>query len=352
MIHKTNTANTYSGANNNIDFTYYSSMSNIDADYTFECLISKISINTHVDRLNFSCFYHLEEAVQWVFQALDNKLHGYSCTKDGFVQKGIYTRKRIYIHNKKAIKITILYKRRNPKEPYLPAFTIILDDPDIGSINWLYNYCDSSEFTTTLSYVELAIDYSPPVSMLKEYFSRNLVLKNHRGSCQFVDGSTGKNKKDKPVIIYSKDVDDGDSFYIGHKKKNSKSIVLYPKEIDDDNVLRLEFRLKRNFLKRIGVELDCFININNIDLSKLVSFKKLNHDKLIKYIEWKLKKVNGNDRQLIKEVRKFTKIGNVAMKQIKYLKQNGYKSNYQRFFEDITDVNDAFYGRLKGAKFI
>ena len=40
------------------------------------------------------------------------------------------------------------------------------------------------------------------------------------------------------------------------------------------------------------------------------------------------------------------------MKQIKYLKQNGYKSNYQRFFEDITDVNDAFYGRLKGAKFI
>jgi hypothetical protein len=34
------------------------------------------------------------------------------------------------------------------------------------------------------------------------------------------------------------------------------------------------------------------------------------------------------------------------------MKRSPYKNNYQRFFEDMPEANEAFFERVKGIKFI
>ncbi|MHC4455443.1 MAG: hypothetical protein ACYSWS_12265, partial [Planctomycetota bacterium] len=144
--------------------------------------------------------------------------------------------------------------------------------PDIGIVDWFDTICNSLGLITTLSHVEMAIDFSPYEYELHEFFWKHLFLKYHSGgSCSFEDG-------------YG-------SFYIGHKAKNSKSLILYQKPLGGINVLRMEIRLNRAYIKRLGLELDCIERVKDLDLSRLVSFKQLNREKLLKHLKWRHKPV-------------------------------------------------------------
>ena len=163
-------------------------------------------------------------------------------------------------------------------------------------------------------------------------------MKYNSGDSRFFDGEFG-------------------SFYIGHKAKNSKSLILYPKKIDNNNILRLEFRFNRAFLKRIGVELDCFENINDIDLSRLVSFKQLNREKLLKHLIWKHKsrllEYDEDDKDLLlRQLEQIPSAYSGVASESAYMKKIPYINNCQRFFEDIPEVNNAFFERLNGVRFI
>lgn len=255
--------------------------------------------------------------------------------KDKLVKRDIFKRRRVYIHSEKDIKITILY---NPLRSYYPNMRIILDNPDITTIDWFDAVCNAFGFTTKLSYVELAIDFSPFDYFLKEYFCHNMFLKYHRGTCCTVGGEFG-------------------SYYIGNRNINSKSVILYSKEIDTDNVLRLEFRLNRSFLKRHKLELDCFERINNIKLPDLISFKELNREKLLKHLMWRnksrLSEFDDLDKDLfIGQLRHFPNAYGGVVDEISYMKKIPYLNNCQRFFEEITVANSFLFERLKDVKFI
>ncbi len=336
MIYRRKTPSSSTGANNDTNFLYFSSIPSIEANNNFISTLNNSSINTHTDRIIFNCYSDIKDPYKLLFKALND--HNYISKKDKLIKRDIYKRRRVYIHSDKEIKITILYKRKHSCPSYYPHFRIILDNPDLSTIDWFDVICNSFGFTTKLSYVELAIDYSPFDYFFKEYLCCNMFLKHHRGTCCVVGGEFG-------------------SFYIGNKSKNSKSVILYSKEIDNDKVLRKEFRLNRAFLKRIELELDCFEKINDIDLSRLVSFKQLNREKLLKHLIWKnrlkLSEYNDDDKSLlIRQLGHIPSTANIVMDQISCMKIIPYINNSQRFFEDMAEVNNAFFRRLNGTKFI
>ncbi len=334
MINKRKDLASYTGANNNTDFLYFYNTSDSNADNTFLSIISNISIKTHVDRIYFHCFSEIKNPHKLLFKAL--KDYGYISKKCKSIKRDIFKRRRVYIHSEKNIKITILY---NPLRSYYPNMRIILDDPDIHTIDWFDGVCNSFGFTTKLSYVELAIDFSPFDFFLKEYLCRNIFLKYHRGTCCSVGGGLNG------------------SFYFGNKSKNSKSVILYSKQIDMDNVLRLEFRFNRKFIRKLGLELDGFEKINDIDISRLVSFKRLNRDYLLKHLLWKHKskllKYDDIDRcLLINQLRQVPNAYGGVADEMAYMKKIRYINNHQRFFDDMPEVNEALFRRIGKVKFI
>lgn len=331
MNYNIKTSIPYAGANNYIKSFYNPSILNIEADNAFLDIISNISINTHVDRIRFHCCSEILEPEKLLLRAL--KDHGYRREEDNLVEHGNFKRRSLHLHSKKNIKISMFYQHKDSCPPYIPNIGIIVDDPDINSVHWLDGVCNSFGFTTTLSYVELSIDFSPFSVFLKDYLCRNLVIKYHRGPTRTEYGS----------------------FYIGNKHKNSKSLIIYCKKIVGD-ILRLEFRFNRYFLKLIGAELDCLEKVNDIDLSKIVSFKHLNREKPISHLirkhKSKLSMSYEDDRELVRQLRELSNIGNIVTDQIDYMKKNTDINNSHRFFEESTGTNLAFHARLKNAKYI
>ncbi len=187
MINCKESSTSHSEANNNINFSYYSHMSNIEADNTFKNIISNCrSSNTHVDRIYFHCYSNFNEPETLLFKALID--HDYCSKRDELVSKDIYKRRRVFVDNEENITISILYKRRDMFNSSYPDLRIILDNPDIKTIDYFDAVCNSFGFTTTLSIVELAIDFYSSISFLKEYLCRNIILKYHRGACGFQGG--------------------------------------------------------------------------------------------------------------------------------------------------------------------
>jgi hypothetical protein len=317
-------------ANNYIKCFYNPSISIIESDNAFLDIISTVSINTHVDRIRFNCFSDIKEQENLLLKAL--KDHGYN-RKDNSVEDKYYKRRSLHTHSNRNIKISIFYQHKDSCPPYMPNIRIIVDDPDINSIHWLDSVCNAFGFTTTLSYVELTIDFSPFSTFLKDYLCSNLVLKYYRGSS------------------YMK----ANTFYIGNKHKNSKSLIIYCKKIIGD-ILRLEFRFNRYFLKSRGLELGCLEKVNDIDLPKIVSFKHLNREKFINHLIWNHKSIfsnpHGTESELISQLRELSNISDIVTDQIDYMKKYTDIDNSHRFFEDISASNQAFYERLKNVKYI
>ncbi|MFQ5964690.1 MAG: hypothetical protein ACE5KZ_10425 [Candidatus Scalinduaceae bacterium] len=308
------------GANNYIDILYF---------------LSNSVIYPHIDRMYFSCNSIVDKPEETLFSVL--KDNDYKCKYDRWAKRGIYDRIKRYCSSETGINVSILYNCISRRLMY-PCMGIIIYKPDIKTVDWFDAICNSFGFLTTLSHVELTIDISPYEYGLQEFFWRHLFLKFHRGNSCFVDNEFG-------------------SFYIGHKRKNSKSIILYSKKIDNNNVLRLEFRLNRTYIRKLDLELDCFEKINDINLPDLISFKEINRDKLLKHLMWKnksrLSAYDEDDKDLlIGQLRDFPSVYGGVANEIFYMKRIPYINNCQRFPEDMSEANNAFFERLKGVKFI
>jgi len=297
--------------------------------------LSNADIHPHIDRIYFSCKNEIVKPVEKLVSILE--ANNYEC-KSGHSAKGkVYKRIRMFESNITGIKVSILYGR-NKNYSFYPCIGINIYKPDRKTIDWFDTICNSIGFVTSLSHVEVTLDFSPYKYEIHELLWKHLFLKNHRGSSYFNDGEFSP-------------------FYIGHKRKNSKSIILYQKPLDDINVLRLEFRLNRKFIRKLGLELDCFEKINDINLPDLISFKELNRERLLKHLIWKhksrLSEYDEDDRDLlIGQLSRFPNAYVGVVAETSYMKKIPYINNRQRFFDDIPEVNEALFGRLKNVKFI
>jgi hypothetical protein len=323
------------GANNYIDILY---------------TLSNTTINPHIDRISFGCNNEIVKPVDKLVSILE--ANNYECKYDKGIKRNAYKRIKRYCSSITGVSVPILYERKRHCCIY-PCMRVIVDNPHRDTIDWFDTICNSLGFITTLSQVELTIDFSPYEYGLQEFLWNHLFLKHHGGNVSFVG--------DKKSLVGNKESLVGDdfpnTFYLGHKAKNSKSVIVYDKKVNDLNVLRLEFRLNRSFLKRRELELDTFENINNIDLSNLISFKRINRGKLSKHLQWRHKKQIlrlGKEykgmyvRQLMYSLGDERSVANM----IACMKRSPYKNNCQRFLEDMPEANEAFFKRLKGAKFI
>ncbi len=184
------------------------------------------------------------------------------------------------------------------------------------------------------------MDFTPYHYSLKEFLQNHLCLKYYGGES----------------IIIKEEREGRESFYLGHKVKNSKSIILYDKEVESHHVLRLELRLNRPLIKRLKLELCCLEKVNDLDLSRYISFKQFNRDKFSKYIIWRHKQQlsQRNDigrKLLIRQLKGIPSVAGRVTDEMAYMKRKRH-NNYQRFFEEMTDVKDTFFGLLEGEGFI
>ena len=297
--------------------------------------LSNADINPHIDRICFSCKSEIVNPVEKLVSILEE--NNYECKYDQFAKGKVYKRIRMFESNITGIKVSILYGR-NKNYSFYPCIGINIYKPDRKTIDWFDTICNSIGFVTSLSHVEVTLDFSPYKYEIHELLWKHLFLKNHRGSSYFNDGEFSP-------------------FYIGHKSKNSKSIILYQKPLGDINVLRLEFRLNRKFIRKLGLELDCFEKINDINLPDLISFKELNHERLLKHLKWKhksrLSECDKIDKSLY--IRQLSYIPNTyggVVDEMSYMKKIRYINNPQRFFDDMPEANEALFGRIRNVKFI
>ena len=293
-------------------------------------------IHPHIDHIYFSCRSDVDKPEETLFSVL--KDNSYKCISGGIAKGRTYKLRRIFISRITGIKVSILYGR-NKRYSYCPCMLIHIYKPDIKTIDWFDAICNSLCFLTTLSHVELAIDFSPYEYGLQEFLWNHLFLKYNSGNVSFVGDDVFK------------------SLYIGHKAKNSKSVIVYDREVNDLNLLRLEFRLNRSFLKRHELELDCFENVNNIELSSLISFRRINRGKLSKFLQWRHKEQilrlgEGWRGVYVRQLMSYLGYERSVANQIVCMKESPYKNNYRRFLEDMPEANEAFFERLKNLKFI
>lgn len=115
-------------------------------------------INTHIDRMVISCTCEVINQEQILFSVLQK--NGYKCESDEQLKHQKYKRIRIYASPVPGIKISIRYERID-RHCFLPCIDITIDNPDRDTIDWFDTICNSLGFNTTLSKVELAIDFAP-----------------------------------------------------------------------------------------------------------------------------------------------------------------------------------------------
>ena len=293
------------------------------------------NINPHIDRMYFSCNSIIDKPEELLFSVLEK--NNYKCKYDRWVERGAYDRIKRYCSPTTGIEVSILYNRISSCSTY-PCIGIIIYRPDLETIDWFDTICNSIGFETTLSHVELALDFSPYKYEIHEFFWKHLFLKYHRGGSCFYKGEFS-------------------TFYIGHKRKNSKSVILYQKKIEGISTLRLEIRLNRSFIKKLDLALDCFEKINDINLSDLISFKELNHERLLKHLKWKhksrLSEYDDIDKSLyIHQLSQIPSTYGGVVDEMFYMKKLRYINNRQRFFDDMPEANEALFGRIRNVKFI
>jgi len=297
--------------------------------------LSNADINPHIDRICFSCKSEIVNPVEKLVSILEE--NNYECKYDQFAKGKVYKRIRMFESNITGIKVSILYGR-NKKYSFYPCIGITIYKPDRNTIDWFDTICNSIGFITTLSHVELTLDFSPYKYEIHEFLWKHLYLKYNSGGSRFYKGEFS-------------------TFYIGHKRKNSKSVILYQKKIEGISTLRLEIRLNRSFIKKLDLALDCFEKINDINLSDLISFKELNHERLLKHLKWKhksrLSEYDDIDKSLyIHQLSQIPSTYGGVVDEMFYMKKLRYINNRQRFFDDMPEANEALFGRIRNVKFI
>ena len=316
--------------NNNIDFLY---------------ILSKSTIKPHIDRIYFSCKVFRDKPEEKLFSVLEE--NNYKCTEDTYTNGGAYKLIKMFESSISGIKISILYKR-NKDYRFCPRIGIIIYKPDLKTVKWFDSICNSLGFETTLSHVELALDISTYSYNMEEFFQNHLVLKYHRGDSCYYYG------------------DEDISYYIGDKRENTKSAIIYarPKGSIEKDLLRVELRFNWKFLKSREINLGSFEKINDLDLTKLISFKELNKQKLTKHLLWIWKPAleslpEGEREQYLRIIKRYTfplietdeQLERVV-EQLSAIKKSVWVDQHSRFFEDMDEVNEAFFGKLEGLKII
>lgn len=220
---------------------------------------SQGDVSPHIDKLAFSIpcnnkICNSKSREKDFFLAIKNIGFKYKhdVTKKDPKNMPYYKRMRQYCYGSSLI--TFFYKR-GFKAKFRPHMWCIIEDPCTEAIHYLDSLCNSFGFITSLSQIELALDF-PYEFEFQEFFWKHLFVKRNRGDSRFC----------------AKDIEK--SFYSGHKAKNSKIMIVYSKMmIDGEKVLRLELILNRPIIKRLGLD-SRLENIGNIDLSKFFCFKE------------------------------------------------------------------------------
>jgi hypothetical protein len=140
-------ANVCYGANNNVNILYF---------------LSNTTIHPHIDRIYFSCRSDIDSPEKTLFSVIEENVHTLNLHKhkDNRIKRSKYKRIRRYYCNETDVKISILYER---KKHYscCPCMGINIYKPDIKTVDWFDAICNSLGILTTLSHVELALDFTP-----------------------------------------------------------------------------------------------------------------------------------------------------------------------------------------------
>ena len=116
--------------------------------------------------------------------------------------------------------------------------------------------------------IELTFDfYTDDVCGLEDFINSHLFLRyqNQRlPSCHYTS-------------------DEGETFYTTGRKA-AKRTRTYIKGVNGDIIVRLELTLSKVIIKKIGLALP-LESIDTLDISKYITFKYIDYDKLIKYLK-------------------------------------------------------------------
>lgn len=313
----------YGGGNNYIDLMHG---------------LGKLRVSSHIDKVSLSILSNSRSNEKELFSALENVGFKYDCDVKKKDPKNMpyYKRMRQYYYGNSAI---LFHYRCKPNAIFRPHFWCVIQDPSKEVLHYLDALCNSFGFITSLSQIELAMD-SPYKYKLQEFFWKHLFVKRNRGDSRFCGKGIEK------------------SFYSGHKARNSKTMIVYPKTIDKKKVLRFELILDRPIIKRLGFDLR-MENINNLDWSKFLCFKEWNYRKFYSYLKGKhkhqIKEKPALSQQLYMQVAIGCEFNDLSMRYvmpaISRLRKRGHQRP-QRFFDDMQEVNNVFFGLLKRKKFL
>ena len=261
-------------------------------------------------------------------------------------KKGGYRRIQKLDHPILKTSIHILYR----KKPYcsnIPSVQVRIHDPNKASIALLDHVFALLESEFTLSMVELTFDfYTGHIQELRHFIEEHLFLK-HQRQASFKLKNT---------------------WYSTNLRKASKGTRLYEKEIDGEKVLRLELVLKRQVLRRAGIDwpLD---RIDDLDVSRYFDFRKVEVDMVASYL---VKKANKMKKRMLEgrsngqpnEFRSISPRSGMILRQI--IPQKPYPtlmeivdnikrldiSNYSRFITALDDFNRIFFTMVERRGFL
>ncbi|MHC4139250.1 MAG: hypothetical protein ACYSR1_05260 [Planctomycetota bacterium] len=120
--------------------------------------LSNSNINPHIDRITFSCNANIDSPEKTLFPVLED--NSYFLKSDSRIKGVAHKRIRIYHSRETGINVSIFYNRKSYCR-FHPCTRVIIDNPDIDTIDWLDGVCNSFNISTTLSNVELTIDFTP-----------------------------------------------------------------------------------------------------------------------------------------------------------------------------------------------
>lgn len=303
--------------------------------------LGNLRLFSHIDKVSLSISSNSRCNEKGLFTALKNV--GFKCNYDirkkDPINMPYYKRMGKYSYGKSSI---LLRYKRKYDAGFRPHLWVVIQDPTKEVLHYLDAVCNSLGFVTKVSQIELALDFFPYKCKLQEFFWEHLFVKRNRGDSLF----------------YGKGIEK--SFYSGHKAKNSKTMIIYPKAIygKRKKILRLELILNRPIIKRLGFDLR-LENINNIDLSEFLCFKEWNYHRFDSYLKWKhrfhIAGMSPMSRDLYMRITTEVEFNSLSiryvMPAISHLRKRGHQQT-QRFFNDIPEVNNAFFGLLKKKKFL
>lgn len=295
--------------------------------------IQRSSISYSVNRVNASIFLPRQTGILELFEALLQK--GFNSRNGQRPINGQFARSRKF--TKENYESIILYDRTNPLS-ILPGAQIVLLQPCAEFLEEIKSILLAiSGLRYNLCRVELAIDFYPFSYLLKEFFDYFLVLK----------WSRAKLKK-----WYEED--GFPTSYVGQSGHHKICAAYGDIDEDDNSLLRVEIRLFTPTIK--SRSLDLVPNAyNNIDLSKILSFKYFDRRAALKTVENYLKRNNFPDKDIyfLKRMLLPPTLSKSPIMDIKYHIRNR-KVRFINIYRHIKPINelDFFISQLGSVNFL